>query len=50
MKTKKVRLIKSLVIVLSFICVIVLYYFPFETDKQCGESSLCCIDPLNNRT
>ena len=43
MKTKKVRLIKSLVIILSFISVTVLYYYPFETDKQCGESSLCWV-------
>ena len=40
---KIVRLIKIVVLVLSVIAIVILYYYPFETDQQCGESSLCCV-------
>jgi hypothetical protein len=43
MKNKKLRLLKLLVVFLSLVALIIIYYYPFETDKKCGESSLCWV-------
>lgn len=42
-KTNKIRFTKLVIFILSFVSIIVLYYYPFKTDKQCGESSLCWV-------
>ncbi len=43
METKKFRLVKLLIFILLFVAMLTLYYYPFETDRQCGESSLCWV-------